>query len=60
MDALRNNPIVSAVFVGIVVLTGGIVCIVHPETLSFNEYVKYVAVGGGLLGIGRGIENHGK
>jgi hypothetical protein len=60
MDFLRNNPIASAIIVGVVVIAGAIVTIVHPETLSFEDYVKDVAVGGGLLAVGRGIDNHGK
>lgn len=50
--------ILVAVCVLIVVLVGGIVCVVNPDALSFNDYVNAIAIvgiGGGALGIGRGI-----
>lgn len=40
----------------IVVVTGGIVTILHPEALSFRSYLQDVAIGAGLLGVGLGID----
>lgn len=42
----------------IVTIVGGIVVITNPQTLSFDQYVTVLtglAIGSGLLGIGRGI-----
>lgn len=42
----------------IVAIVGGVVVIVSPDHLSFQEYITLLtglAVGSGLLGIGRGI-----
>lgn len=50
--------ILTAVLVGIAALVGGVVTIVHPETLSFDQYLKALgafAIGTGLLGVGRGV-----
>lgn len=44
-------------------VAGGIVVIVHPETLNFQNYLDYMGkfvIGIGLLGIGRGVRAHGK
>lgn len=49
--------IVAAAFVFVTVI-GGIVVIVHPDTLSFEKYatlVTGIAGSAGLLGVGRGI-----
>lgn len=48
--------VVAIVF--IVAVVGGVVVITNPETLSFDQYVTVLtglAIGSGLLGIGRGI-----
>jgi hypothetical protein len=59
MSALTDNPIVSIAF-AIIAVAGAIVTITNPETLAFSEYVQDVLIGGGLLGIGRGIDSYGK
>lgn len=40
----------------VVVLAGGVVTVLHPETLSFDQYIRAVAMGAGLLGIGYGLD----
>lgn len=42
----------------VVVLAGGVVTVVHPETLSFSAYLRDVALGAGLLGIGHGLDGN--
>jgi hypothetical protein len=47
----------------IAAIAGSVVCIVHPETLTFEQLLSQLqkfAIGLGLLGIGRGIHNQGK
>jgi hypothetical protein len=56
MDALRNNPVASALAV-IIALAGAIVTVVNPETLPFKDYVESVGVMIGLLAIGRGVQS---
>lgn len=51
---------VATVIVALIALVGGIVVVVHPETLSFAEYVKNVGIAAGLLAIGRGLDQHAK
>jgi len=48
---------VATIIVIVIAITGGIVVITHPETLSFGNFVKYVGVAAGLLGIGRGLDS---
>lgn len=46
--------VIIAVMIGIV---GGILVIVEPDTLSFDQYIRAMtglSIGAGLLGIGRG------
>lgn len=43
---------------GIVAVTGAVVTITNPETLSFKDYVDSLqgfALAGGVLAVGRGI-----
>lgn len=62
---MQISGIATYVVVGIVAvvaLCGGVLVIVHPETLSFQQYsddLQKLAVGVGLLGVGRGIAHHG-
>lgn len=53
---LSFSRICTLVIVLVVVIAGGVVTIVHPETLTFGSYLKDVAFGAGLLGIGHGID----
>lgn len=42
----------------IAVAAGGVITIVHPDTLAFDQYLdalKTFAVAAGILGVGRGI-----
>ena len=55
-----NGHIVTIVFL-LSAVVGGIVVVVEPSTLSFEEYLTRIAAFGGLLGIGRGLaaqKNH--
>lgn len=60
MNTLDNIPLASIITV-LGALVGGVLVIVHPETLSFSEYLKdlgLLAGGSGLLGLARA--NSGK
>ena len=52
---LKTIP-VATLIVLVVAIAGAVVTIVHPETLSFANYVKNVGVAAGLLAIGRGLD----
>jgi hypothetical protein len=54
------SRVASLVLVVLVALVGGVVVIVHPTTLSFAAYIRDLAVGFGLLGIGLGIDSHSR
>lgn len=59
--ALDSNPVATIGGIAIA-LVGGVIAILHPETLSFNEYCKDigVATGGiGILGIARSMGGKG-
>ncbi len=45
----------ATLIVVLIALVGGLVVILHPETLSFAEYVRNVGVAAGLLAVGRGL-----
>lgn len=59
MDALTNGPLASIITV-VLALVGGAVVIIHPETLSFDEYLTAMAPLVGLVAVGRGIHANGK
>lgn len=51
-----------AAILSIVTIAGAIVALVNPDALSAGEYLGalgWVAIGAGLLGIGRGIQDYG-
>ena len=54
-------PVASIIVAALAVIAafvGGAVVIIHPETLTFHEYLDALgvfAIGGGLLGVGRGV-----
>jgi hypothetical protein len=50
----------TAIVLVIVVIIGGIVVILDPQTLDFKDYVATVAVAAGLLGIGYGLDSESK
>ena len=55
IEALDNLPVTS-ILVVIVAIVGGVIAILHPETLSFTGYAHDVGVsaaGLGVLGIAR-------
>lgn len=60
---LNTLPVATLLVVAgfiIVALVGGVVTIVHPESLSFDKYAALVtglAGSAGLLGVGRGINS---
>lgn len=58
LDKLNQSPIVTillCVLAVIVVLAGGVVTIVKPDTLPFHEYVQDVAILTAALGLGAGV-----
>jgi hypothetical protein len=59
MNQLLHSLPVATILIVIVAIAGAVVTIVHPETLSFDQYLKYMTPGAGLLAVGRGIRNHG-
>ncbi len=50
IETLDNAPVTTLITVGIAVV-GGVIAILHPETLSFSQYVKDVGIGSGGLGV---------
>jgi hypothetical protein len=61
-----NKPwatIMVGMLVAIAAIAGGIIVIVRPETLNFEQYLdllKNFAIAVGILGVGRGIMAAGK
>lgn len=58
MSAL-SQPIMSIITL-VLVVTGAVVVIVHPETLSFQDYLTACAPLVGLVAVGRGLHENGK
>jgi hypothetical protein len=57
-EVLDNNPvttILTCLTTAIVVGVGGAIAILHPETLSFTEYVTDVGIGAGGSAAGFGV-----
>jgi hypothetical protein len=54
------NRLATAILAIIVVIVGGIVCIIDPASLPFRQYIEAVALGAGLLGIGYGLDSQSK
>lgn len=50
----------TAIIAVVVVIVGGVVCILDPAALSFRQYIESVAIGAGLLGIGYGLDSQSK
>ncbi len=59
MNALRTNPVASLIVV-IIAIAGGVVTVVEPSSLGFDEYVKNVGIAAGLLAIGRGLHERAR
>lgn len=60
LNAAPVATILQVVLTAIVAVVGGVITIINPDTLSFEDYVKFLgvlSVGNGLLGVGRGINN---
>lgn len=63
---LSGAPVATLIQIAlalIVAVVGGAVTLLNPDTLSFEDYVKYLgvlSVGNGLLGVGRGLDNKPK
>lgn len=63
LDKLPWATIAAAAIVLVVALIGGIVVIANPDTLPFGDYVDALsdlAVGVGLVAVGRGVTKAGK
>lgn len=60
-EALDATPVATVLTVPIAIV-GGVIAIIHPETLSFSGYCKDVGVaaaGLGVLGIARSAAGKG-
>ena len=61
VENLNDSPVTTilmAVAFTVIVIVGGIITIVNPDSLSFDRYITSVGIAAGalgLLGIGRGI-----
>lgn len=58
---LDSTPLASIIAI-VVVLTGAVICITNPGTLSFNEYLVRVGAflaGTGILGLARSAGGKG-
>lgn len=58
---VRTNTVlaglpVATIIIVILAIVGGLVVLIHPDTLSFGQYIKYLAPSAAILGIGRGID----
>jgi hypothetical protein len=61
INALDNLPLASLLAV-VVTIVGGVVAIVNPDVLSFEDYVKNCGIfvgGAGLLGAARAASGKG-
>jgi len=60
MNALDNIPLASVITV-LGAIVGGVIAIINPDVLSFEDYIKDLGIlagGSGLLGLARA--NSGK
>lgn len=60
-EILDGNPLASLLAV-IVTIAGGVVAILNPDVLSFEDYARNVGIfigGSGLLGIARSMAGKG-
>jgi hypothetical protein len=60
LDLRSWGPVTALVVIAavIVLLVGGIVCVVNPDTLTFQQYLddlKTFLIGLGLTGLARGV-----
>jgi hypothetical protein len=63
LDGLPVATLIQVTLTLLVALVGGVVTIVNPDALGFDEYVQLLvalSVGNGLLGVGRGLSNKSK
>jgi len=67
IEKVNGSPVVTillCVLAVVVVIAGGVVTIVKPDTLPFHQYVQDVAILTAALGlgagVGRGVESLGK
>jgi hypothetical protein len=61
MSLFDNVPVATLITV-LAALVGGVIAILHPETLSFSGYCKDIGVvgaGAGVLGIARAQSGKG-
>lgn len=50
LDLLDSTP-VTTILVLIVAIVGGVVAIIHPDVLSFQDYATAVGISAGGLGV---------
>jgi hypothetical protein len=58
LDTANVATLIVAALSVVVGVIGGLVVLIHPETLSFKEYanvLKTFVIGVGLLAVGRGL-----
>lgn len=60
MDEILNTKAVVTLVFLVYAAVGGVLTIIEPETLSFQEYSERLVIFGGLVGLGRGIAAAGK
>lgn len=48
---------VATIIVIIAAIAGAVVVVAHPETLSFDQYLKALGPAVGLLAVGRGLDS---
>lgn len=65
MEALKSlldsTPVASIIAIAVVIV-GGVICITHPENLSFSEYLVKTGAflaGTGVLGLARSAAGKG-
>jgi hypothetical protein len=53
-----RSPIgIGTLIVIIAAIVGGVICIVHPELLSFQTYFTMLITGGAVTAVGHGIDS---
>lgn len=55
LDNIPLTSILTCLTTAIIVGIGGVIAIVHPETLSFSAYVTDVGIGAGGSAAGFGV-----
>jgi hypothetical protein len=50
----------ASILVALFAVVGALLTILHPETLSYKDYLLYMSPMVGGLSVGRGIASHGR